>query len=214
MNALVVLQTTQGLCAQLQSHYATSALAERGVVLGYDGRKNSRKYAHVAAAVFLSANVKVRLFRTLTPTPVTPFTVARLGLCAGVQVTASHNPKDDNGYKLFAGETGAQIIPPMDAEIAAEISKNLGIWSGVLDLLDSDTLLLKQDALELTIDCGDELEHYLNTVTKELCRFPAQNASGSLKFAYTAMHGVGYETVRRLFSDFGFKAGALVPVEV
>jgi hypothetical protein len=128
MNELTILQTTQGLVRYMQQHADADALRDRGIALGYDGRHHSKRFAEVAAAVFLSQGVRVHLFRRLACTPIVPFAVKQLGLCAGVMVTASHNPKDDNGYKLY-WSNGAQIIPPHDAGIAAAIEANLAPWA-------------------------------------------------------------------------------------
>ena len=114
---------TQGLLSYLQSS-SPALLAEAGVVLGYDGRHNSARWAGLAAGVFLRAGVKVCLFTTTTPTPYVPFTIARRGAAAGVMVTASHNPKWDNGYKVYWGN-GAQILSPHDSNIQAAILQNL-----------------------------------------------------------------------------------------
>ncbi len=95
-------------------------LRSTGVALGYDGRHHSREFAEVVAAVFLASNVPVHLFNRLTATPLVPFAVKELGCGLGIVITASHNPKDDNGYKLY-WSNGAQIIPPHDAEIAHSI---------------------------------------------------------------------------------------------
>ena len=95
MNCLTVLQTTQGLAAYLVD---TGVVANAHVVIGFDARHNSESVAHVAAAVFASRNIKVHLIESPGPTPLNPFWIARTGAICGVQVTASHNPKQDNGY--------------------------------------------------------------------------------------------------------------------
>ncbi|RXN25513.1 phosphoglucomutase-2 [Labeo rohita] len=128
MNDLTIIQTTQGFCAYLEQCFTD--LKQRGVVIGFDARANppsggsSKRFACLAASVFISRGVPVYLFSDITPTPYVPFTVSHLGLCAGVMVTASHNPKQDNGYKVYWAN-GAQIIPPHDKGIAAAIEQNL-----------------------------------------------------------------------------------------
>ena len=207
MNSLVVLQTTQGLCEYLKLKFPGQKLS---VVIGYDGRRNSEKFAHVAAAVFIASNFHVHLFSKYSPTPLTPFLVKSLGLAAGVQVTASHNPKDDNGYKLF-GHLGAQICPPIDTEISSFISQNLVPHPKALELLDPQTLLLKNRAA-----CFDPLEtaqaQYLTMIKNSLCREPLNCHDTALKFVYTAMHGVGWELLSRLWEEFKFPASSLIPV--
>ncbi|KAE8300126.1 Phosphoglucomutase-2 [Larimichthys crocea] len=120
MNDLTIIQTTQGFCRYLEESFGN--LKERGVVIGYDARAHppsgggSKRFASLAAAVFISRGVPVHLFSDITPTPFVPFTVSHLGLCAGIMVTASHNPKQDNGYKVY-WDNGAQIVAPHDKEL-------------------------------------------------------------------------------------------------
>lgn len=125
MNELVVLQTSQGLCEYLK---ATTGSYDFSVVIGYDGRHNSRTFAHRTAAPFLQRGCRVHLFSNLVPTPYVAFAVRHLGCAVGIMVTASHNPKADNGYKVY-WDRGAQIVPPHDAGIAAAILGNLEPWS-------------------------------------------------------------------------------------
>ncbi|TSN95714.1 Phosphoglucomutase-2 [Bagarius yarrelli] len=132
MNDLTIIQTTQGFCRYLEQCFEDLKL--RGVVIGFDARQHtpsggsSKRFASLAAAVFISRGVPVHLFSVFTPTPYVPFTVSRLGLCAGIMVTASHNPKQDNGYKVY-WENGAQIISPHDKGIATAIEENLEPWA-------------------------------------------------------------------------------------
>lgn len=95
-------RTAQGVCAYIKEQYPDEASwAEQGVVVGYDGRYNSQRFAELTAIVFLSQNFRVYLFRRIVPTPFVPYTVQRLSCLGGVMVTASHNPKQDNGYKVW-----------------------------------------------------------------------------------------------------------------
>ncbi|KAJ8410976.1 hypothetical protein AAFF_G00180110 [Aldrovandia affinis] len=131
MNDLTIIQTTQGFCSYLEQSFPD--LKERGVVIGFDARAHpasggsSKRFASLAATVLISHGVPVYLFSDITPTPFVPFTVSHLGLCAGIMVTASHNPKQDNGYKVY-WDNGAQIIPPHDKGIASAIEENLEPW--------------------------------------------------------------------------------------
>lgn len=97
----VVQQTAQGLVRYLQAH-CPDTLKSGGLVVGYDGRHHSKEFAQITAAVFLSQGVKVYLFSHMVPTPFVAAGVAELGAAAGVMVTASHNPKEYNGYKVYA----------------------------------------------------------------------------------------------------------------
>ena len=230
MNSLTVLQTTQGLAAHLE-HLADHSLDTwklQGVVIGFDGRYNSEKFANVAAAAFLARGIRVHLFGAMTPTPFTPYLVHKLGSLAGIQITASHNPMQDNGYKLF-GPDGSQITPPTDSEIAAEILQNLTPNKYALRLLGKD-LFLKSDAqlafrkskmlsdplVELPMSV-DSLpigvsEHYSRDVSEDLCRFPSLNSESTLRFSYTATHGVGYSPVAELWKAFKLPMSSLLPV--
>jgi phosphoglucomutase len=119
MSCLTVIQTTQGLYAHLALTLGTEALATQGIVVGCDHRHRSRDFAALTAAVFLFKGVRVYWFPNKTiHTPLVPYTVTLKGAAAGVMITASHNPKTDNGYKLY-GQNGCQIISPQDKEIAS-----------------------------------------------------------------------------------------------
>lgn len=106
MNDLVVIQTAQGLLDYLLSSFTDTK--ERGIVVGYDGRYHSKRFAELTAAVFAAADVPVRLYSAVCPTPFVPFGLTHFGCVAGVMVTASHNPKQDNGYKVY-WRNGAQV---------------------------------------------------------------------------------------------------------
>ncbi|CAE7811700.1 Pgm2, partial [Symbiodinium sp. CCMP2456] len=130
MNDLVVLQTTQGVCAYLKE-VADSDAKQRGVCIGFDHRAgggcNSRSFAECAARVFLEEGFTVYLYRDFVATPMVPWCMEQRRCVAGIMITASHNPKADNGYKLY-WSNAAQIIPPHDAKIAALIEENLAPW--------------------------------------------------------------------------------------
>ena len=118
MNRLVVRETTAGLASYLIAHIPRAE--QRGVVVGYDGRRLSREFAEDAAAVLAAAGIRVHLFARMQPTPLCAFAVRELGAAGGVMVTASHNPPEYNGYKVY-WENGAQIIPPHDRGIAEAV---------------------------------------------------------------------------------------------
>jgi phosphomannomutase len=191
MNQLVVLQTTQGVCRYLLESVPDART--RGVVVGYDGRHNSRLFAETAAAVLLSQGIVVHLFSRLTATPMVPFGVLDLGAAAGIMITASHNPKDDNGYKLY-WTNGAQIIPPVDAHVASAIAANLRPWQPACRFEPGHALLRDPSARVI--------ERYMSEIGKRYCAFPAANKSSALRVTYTAMHGVGYHYVQQAFSAF------------
>lgn len=124
MNDLVVVQSAQGLCKYILECYTSSTDRKRGIVLGYDGRYNSKRFAELTACIFLAADIPVWLYGRTVATPFVPFAVRELQCLAGVMVTASHNPKEDNGYKVY-WTNSAQIISPHDKNIQQHILQNL-----------------------------------------------------------------------------------------
>nr|XP_057937717.1 phosphoglucomutase-2 isoform X1 [Doryrhamphus excisus] len=198
MNDLTVIQTTQGFCRYLEDSFKN--LKERGVVIGYDARAHdpsggsSKQFAKLAAAVFTSQGVPVHLFSDITPTPFVPFTVSHLGLCAGIMVTASHNPKQDNGYKVY-WENGAQIVSPHDKGISKAIEENLEPWSESWDTERA----LKSPLLK---DPYEEIHtHYFKAIQKH-CHHRDLNKSSDVKIVHTSVHGVGHAFVQSAFKAF------------
>eukprot|EP00191_Tetraselmis_sp_GSL018_P023856 CAMPEP_0177626712 /NCGR_PEP_ID=MMETSP0419_2-20121207/30803_1 /TAXON_ID=582737 /ORGANISM="Tetraselmis sp., Strain GSL018" /LENGTH=643 /DNA_ID=CAMNT_0019127791 /DNA_START=33 /DNA_END=1965 /DNA_ORIENTATION=+ len=198
MNAVTVQQTTQGLCRYLQ-RVAPDALNRGGVVIGYDGRRGSERFAQIAAAVFVSEGVKARLLRGLVPTPLVAFAVAHLGCAAGVMVTASHNPKDYNGYKVYWGN-GCQIIPPHDEGISAAIEEDLGLWD----------LSAWARPCGLLSDPLHEVAEAYYAKMLEAVRVDVTVPDG-FEVVYTPLHGVGLDWVRRAFHLFGLPEPVAVP---
>ncbi|XP_018422734.1 PREDICTED: phosphoglucomutase-2 [Nanorana parkeri] len=207
MNDLTIIQTTQGFCRYLEK--SISDLKERGVVIGYDARAHpasggsSKRFARLAATAFISQGVPVYLFSSITPTPFVPYTVTHLNLCAGIMVTASHNPKQDNGYKVY-WENGAQIIPPHDTGIAQSIEENLDPWPQAWDdsLIDGSSLL-KDPFQSINKDYFSDLQKH--------CFHRDINKSSKLKFVHTSVHGVGHEFVQSAFQAFSFNPPLAVP---
>lgn len=184
MNAAVVTRAAAGLGAWL----AGSGSAGGGVVIGFDARRRSDEFARISASVLAAAGFAVQVLPRALPTPVLSFAVRHLGCVAGIMVTASHNPPDDNGYKVYLGD-GAQLVPPADAEIEAAIAA----------VGPAREVPLSDEWLTL----GDDVaEDYVAAVVAAL--EPARVASrGSLRVAYTAMHGVGADTTRAVFAAAG-----------
>merc|ERR550519_1699382 len=199
MNDLVIIQVGQGLLAYLLTQEPN--LTEKGVVVGYDGRHNSARWASLTAGVFIRAKVPVILFRTTVPTPFVPFTVMRRGAAAGVMVTASHNPKWDNGYKVYWGN-GAQILGPHDKNIQASILAHLAPGPGAFEEPAPDHPLL-----------SDPLEEVQAAYLARLPLYnpPGANASLGSPMVYTAMHGVGWPACLAAWTAAGFPPGLLVP---
>ena len=192
MNAAVVTRAAAGLGRWL----AGSGSAGAGVVIGYDARRRSDEFARISAEVLAGAGFAVRVLPRPLPTPVLAFAVRHLGCAAGVMVTASHNPPDDNGYKVYLGD-GAQLVPPADRAIEAAITAvgparevpRSSDWGTVGDDIESDYVAAVVAALE-----------------------PARVANrGELTVAYTAMHGVGAATTKALFAAAGLAPPVSVP---
>lgn len=198
MNDLTVIQASQGLCAYLETQYNNTA--QFSVVVGFDGRHHSRRFALRTATAFLQRGASVFLFRDITPTPFVAFAVTRLGCAAGVMVTASHNPKDDNGYKVY-GANGAQIIAPLDRLISDSILAHLQPFEHAWD----ESIVSSSDR------CSDPYDRISSLYFSELLANKWGSLSAGVKFAYTAMHGVGYVFAKQAFAAFGLQP--FVPVK-
>ncbi|MFJ8084279.1 phospho-sugar mutase [Streptomyces sp. NPDC096205] len=189
MNRSVVIRAAAGLAGYLKAKGETGGL----VVIGYDARYKSADFARDTAAVMTGAGLKAVLLPRPLPTPVLAFAIRHLGAVAGVEVTASHNPPRDNGYKVYLGD-GSQIVPPADAEIAAEIDAIAALadvprpdsgWS-VLDDAVLDAYLARTDAVL------------------------ADGSARGARTVYTAMHGVGKDVLLAAFARAGFPEPVLV----
>ena len=198
MNRVLVAQAAAGLAAYLLERARPGETPS--VVIGYDGRKNSAVFARDSAAVIAGAGVRAVLLPQLLPTPVLAFAVRHLDMSAGVMVTASHNPPNDNGYKVYLGgdDHGSQIVAPADAEIAAAILRVAGSTT-VPDLPRGDF----ETAPESVVD-----EYIRQTA------LVADAPAAQPRVVYTAMHGVGWETAARVLAAAGFDAPALVAAQI
>lgn len=193
MNRVLVAQAAAGFAAYLREKAAPDATPT--VVIGYDGRKNSRVFARDSAEIFAGAGLRAVLLPRLLPTPVLAFAVRHLDADAGVMVTASHNPPNDNGYKVYLGGTdqGSQIVSPADAEIAAHIERVAA---------DSDALTIPRSTGYET--AGEDVVDAYVAATATVA--PAPIGAAGLRWVYTAMHGVGWETLSRILGDAGYPA--------
>lgn len=190
INDLTIIQATQGLCRYLEKLFPD--LKERGVVVGFDARNNSKRLAQRAGSVFASQGVLVYLFSKITPTPFVPYCVRRYNCICGVMVTASHNPKDDNGYKVYL-DNGAQIKSPHDKGISQCIKENKIPWpnSWILDVSDP-----------LVKDPFDRICSLYFEDIKQYSFYREENAKTRLKYVFTPMHGVGQRFVELAFEAF------------
>ncbi|MFF4964937.1 phospho-sugar mutase [Streptomyces sp. NPDC001037] len=194
MNRAVVIRAAAGLAAYLKKSGTPHGGDDAGlVVIGYDARHKSADFARDTAAVMTGAGLRAAVLPRPLPTPVLAFAIRHLGAVAGVEVTASHNPPRDNGYKVYLGD-GSQIVPPADAEIAAEIDAIASLHDVPRPGSGWQTL---DDAV---------LDAYL-------ARTDAVLAAGSPRTArtvYTAMHGVGRDVLLAAFGRAGFPEPVLV----
>lgn len=191
MNRSVVIRAAAGLTAYLAAE--GGAGSHPTVVIGYDARYNSDVFARDTAAVVVAAGGRALLLPQPLPTPVLAFAIRHLGADAGVMVTASHNPPQDNGYKVYLGD-GSQIVPPSDAQIAAHITR----VERVADVprAHEGWETLGDDLL------GDYLDAVVTVVDPDSPR--------DLAIVHTSLHGVGHGTVTAAFQRAGFEAPSAV----
>ncbi len=188
MNRAVVMRAAAGLCAYLQARGGDS------VVIGYDARHKSDRFARDTAAIVAGAGMRALLLPRPLPTPVLAFAVRELSASAGVMVTASHNPPQDNGYKVYLGD-GGQIVPPADRDISAAIDA-VGALASIPTKDDWTTL---DDSV---------VEAYVRAISSMplLTRLPNRD----VRVVYTPLHGVGRDTVLSAFAAAGFPAPQVV----
>ena len=204
MNKYVIRKATQGL-AECVCDYGPEGM-KRGVVIAYDSRKYSPEFALEAALVLAQNGVKAYLFDALRPTPELSYAVRRLHAIAGIVVTASHNPKAYNGYKVY-WEDGGQV-PPMKADQILARIKARENWLGIEPM---PIELAKTNGLLEII--GEEIDQpYLARVLK-LALHPELdlNKGGELRIIYTSLHGAGNILVRRALAELGFSSVTVVP---
>jgi len=201
MNRVVVIAATWGLGTYLKEQFDDAA--ERGVVIGFDGRRTSRQFAEDAAAVLAGLGIQVHLFDDITATPTCAFAVPHLNACAGIMVTASHNPPDDNGYKVYWAN-GAQIIPPHDKGIAACIARA----PKANDVVRPSAFEAAQNGLRHVV-ADDVTAAYLQGVDDG--RLLKGQAQQDVHVVYTAMHGVGHPLVIRALRNAGVHGVTVVP---
>jgi phosphomannomutase len=189
MNRVVVLRAAAGLAAYL--HRTGAASEGAAVVIGYDARHNSEVFARDTAEVMTGAGLRAFVMPRPLPTPLLAYAIGDLGCVAGVMVTASHNPPQDNGYKVYLGD-GSQIVPPADSDIArciAEVGALADVpRGGAGETLGEDIVQRYEAAAAGLVSAGD----------------PAPRRD--LRIVYTPMHGVGGTTVQRVLERAGFPA--------
>ncbi|TFD45049.1 phospho-sugar mutase [Cryobacterium sp. TMT1-2-1] len=198
MNRVLVAQAAAGLAAFLVARAPEGTVPS--VVVGYDGRKNSSVFATDTAALMAGAGVRAILLPRLLPTPVLAFAVRHLGASAGVMVTASHNPPNDNGYKVYLGgeNEGSQIVSPDDAGIAAEILR-----------VAAERLVPELPRAAYETAPESVVQAYIEA-TASLAPPPRAQVNA----VYTALHGVGWDTTRRVLEAAGFDLPTLVDAQI
>jgi phosphomannomutase len=187
MNRVTVLQAASGL-----AHYLVQqGFSGRKVVIGFDARYKSDVFADDTARVMSGAGLEPVIFSHVVPTPVLAFAIRHLSACAGVMVTASHNPPQDNGYKVYLGD-GRQIVSPVDEQI----SKLIKTVTDVREIVQGSPGTFVSD---------DVVETYTSLTSQLIMSGPITDAQRkSVTSVYTAMHGVGWKTLQSVFSASGF----------
>ena len=196
MNIYVVRRATQGLA----NYIAKVDKKSQGVAIAYDSRHMSPEFAQEAALCLAANGIKAYIFETLRPTPELSYAVRYLGCTAGINVTASHNPPEYNGYKVY-WEDGAQITPPHDSGIMGEV-KAISDWNTVktMDKAEAE----KAGLFEVI---GKEVDDaYMAELKKQVIHMDAIQAEGkNLKIVYTPLHGTGNIPARRILKELGFE---------
>jgi phosphoglucomutase len=196
MNQYVVQKATQGLA----NYIISVGKQSQGVAIAYDSRHMSPEFADFAALCLAANGIKAYVFESLRPTPELSFAVRTLGCAAGINITASHNPPEYNGYKVY-WEDGAQITPPHDTGIMAEVKK-------VADYTSAKTMS-KEEAVAAGLYevIGQKIDDAFIEGLKKLVLHPEaiRQESANLKIVYTPLHGTGNIPVRRVLRELGFE---------
>lgn len=190
MNKYTVGGATQGLSNYLLKEFAD--LPEIKVVISYDCRNNSKKFAQITADVFTANGIKVYLFENLRPTPEVSFAIRKLGCQSGVMLTASHNPKEYNGYKAYWND-GAQVTPPHDANIIDEVNK---VTAADIKFEGNPSLVEK---------LGEDMDNqFIEAVRSVLLSPESVKKHGNIGIVYTPIHGTGGQLVPKALKAYGF----------
>ncbi|MGL4561756.1 MAG: phospho-sugar mutase [Brevinema sp.] len=193
MNIYNIKKVTQGLANYLKN----TGNKNKGVVIGRDSRIFSLEFAKAAAAVLVANQIPVYFFKDLCPTPILSFAIRTIGAQAGIMNTASHNPKEYNGYKVF-WDNGGQVIPPHDTNMIHEVD-HIQSLTEVKDLPFEEV-----EQSSLFRYCDEILDEYINKI-KNISRHPEICKETDLRILYSPLHGCGYKVTRTLAKAFGFK---------
>lgn len=199
MNKYTIGKATKGLGTYLLDNYGATACAERGVVIGYDTRNNSKDFSRITADVLTGMGIKVYLHSEARPTPQLSFSVKFLNALAGVVITASHNPKEYNGYKVY-DEYGCQLVPWQAKQVISYVDAIDDYHT--LSFVGNDSLL---EMVEVT-------EDFVSEVMKQ-SRCADMSSKADLKVVYTPLHGTGYVPVTKALDLDGFKQVNIVEAQ-
>ena len=202
MNIYTVRKATQGLA----NYICNVGAQKKGVAIAYDSRRMSPEFADEAALCLAANGIKAYVFESLRPTPELSYAVRKLGCTAGINITASHNPPEYNGYKVY-WEDGAQITPPHDTGIMDEVKK-------VTDYATVKTMTLEaaKEAGLYQVIGADIDDPYIAELKKLVLHQDCIDAVGAdMKIVYTPLHGTGNIPVRRVLKELGFKNVYVVP---
>ena len=189
MNIYTVGAATQGLCNYLKQQF----FGEISVVIGHDCRNNSRKFAEISADIISANGIKAYLFDALRPTPEISFAIRELGCQSGIIITASHNPKEYNGYKAYWND-GAQLVPPHDKNVIKEVEK----IKNVSDIKFEGN----KNLIEII---GENIDKKFIDQIKGITLSPDSIVRNKdMKIVYTPIHGTGVELIPRTLKEFGF----------
>ena len=210
MNKYTVGMTTQGLANYILKHHAQVG-GEGSVAIAYDSRNNSSYFANIAAEILAKNGIHVYLFSELRPTPLLSFTVRELKCTAGIVITASHNPKEYNGYKVYWSD-GGQILPPNDIGIIQEVR---GVMAGAKQDSSKDANALQDASQDLSENLSENLtlvqavpsyveEKYLELVRGLTLSEEAVKSESDTSIVYTSIHGSGITLVPKTLAALGF----------
>lgn len=198
MNIYTVGAATQGLSNYLLAQF--SNLEQISVVIGHDCRNNSRLFSEISASIFSANGIKVYLFEDLRPTPEVSFAIRKLGCQSGIMLTASHNPKEYNGYKAY-WDDGAQMLAPHDENVITEVSK----------ITNVDDIKFEGNA-SLIETIGEEMDKAFIDAIKTISLSPeAIERNKDIKIVYTPIHGTGVVMIPRTLRAYGFTNIIAVP---
>ncbi|MDU1890875.1 MAG: phospho-sugar mutase [Dysgonomonas sp.] len=190
VNIYTIGGATQGLANYLLKEF--SSLKQIKVVIGHDCRNNSRKYAEISAEILSANGIKAYLFEDLRPTPEVSYAIRKLGCQSGIMITASHNPKAYNGYKAY-WEDGAQVIPPHDKNIIAEVNR-----------VTVDSIKFKGDKKLIEV-LGTEMDdQYIEDLKTVLLSPESIKRHGGIGIVYTPLHGTGFTVIPKAMKACGF----------